>query len=101
MTISACPVAVVRAPAEAVWALLADPAGYGAFWDLRVRRVTPPGPAQPGQVVEGWPARGIVEAVDAARYQIRFSSRLPLGLVGLQVITCAPLDAASCRVTYG
>ena len=101
MDVSVCPVAVVHAPAEAVWALLDNPAGYGAFWDMRVRSVVPPGPAQPGQVVEGWPSRVTVAAVDAARYQIRFTTTLPLGLLGLNVITCTPLDAARCRVAFG
>jgi Polyketide cyclase / dehydrase and lipid transport len=101
MDVSVCPAAVVRAPVETVWALLADPAGYGAFWDMRVARVVPPGPARAGQVVEGWPARMIIDAVDAARRQIRFTTTLPLGLLALNVITCTPLDAASCRVTYG
>jgi hypothetical protein len=102
MIVSACPVAVVRAPAEAVWALLSNPAGYGAIWGIHIRRVVPPGPATAGQVIEAWPAlRATVEAVDAARYQIRFRARLPLGLGGLEAITCTPLDAASCRVAYG
>jgi hypothetical protein len=101
MEVSVCPMAVVHAPVEVVWALLTDPAGYGAFWDLRVRRVVPPGPARPGQVVEGRPARLTIEAVDAARHQIRYTATLPLGLTSLNVLTCTPLDPASCRVAFG
>ncbi|HEU5329651.1 MAG TPA: SRPBCC family protein [Thermomicrobiales bacterium] len=103
MDVSVCPMAVVRAPVETVWALLADPQGYGAFWDMRVDRVVPPGPARAGQVVEGWPARLTIDAVDAERRQIRFTTTLPrlFGLGALNVITCTPLDAARCRVAYG
>ena len=94
--------AVVRTPVETVWALLTNPAGYGPIWGIHIRRVVPPGPAQPGQVVEAWPALRLhVEAVDAAHYQIRFRGSLPLGLLGLESITCTPIDAASCRVAYG
>jgi hypothetical protein len=107
--VSVCPAAVVRAPVDTVWALLADPGRYGDFWDIHVTRVTPAGPARPGQVVAGWsrafgrrwPTRMAIEAVDADRQQIRFTTTLPLGLVALNVITCAPLGATTCRVQYG
>lgn len=109
MDVSVCPAAVVRAPAETVWALLADPQGYGAFWDIHVDRVTPAGPARPGQAIEGrgrglgrrLPLRFVIEAVDADRHQIQFVGALPLGLTSLNVITCTALDATSCRVQYG
>jgi hypothetical protein len=109
MDVSVCPAAVVRAPVSTVWALLTDPQSYGAWWDIRDARVTPAGPARPGQVVTGWagglgrrwPVRVAIEAVDAGRHQIRFAATLPLGLTSLNVLTCTPLDATRCRVQFG
>jgi len=109
MNVSVCPAAAVRAPVGTVWALLADPQQYGAWWDIHDAQTTPAGPARPGQVVEGWarglgrrwPVRVAIEAVDADRHQVRFAATLPLGLTSLNVITCTPLDAASCRVQFG
>ena len=109
MSVSVCPAAVVRAPVEAVWALLADPQRYDQWVDIHDVRVTPAGPAQPGQVVTGWsrglgrrwPVRVAIEAVDPGHHQIRYAAALPLGLGSLNVISCAPLDAASCRVQFG
>jgi uncharacterized protein YndB with AHSA1/START domain len=107
--LSVCPAAVVAAPAERVWALLADPAGYDRWWDAHTERIEPPGPARAGQVIHGWsrglgrrwPVRVTVEAVDAERRQLRFHTTLPLGLEMRNQIACAPLDAASCRVQFG
>jgi hypothetical protein len=39
----------VNAPIDVVWNLLTDPAGWTAFFDIRITRVVPPGPAVVGQ----------------------------------------------------
>ena len=33
MTVSVCPIAVVNAPPERIWALLSDPARFDLWWD--------------------------------------------------------------------
>ena len=37
MTVSLCPVAVVQAPPELIWALLSEPANYALWWDAEKR----------------------------------------------------------------
>ena len=109
MTLRACPTTVVRAPAERVWELLSEPANYGQWWDAQTRAITPAGPAQPGQRIEAetsavgrkWIVRIVVEGVDPAQRVIHLTTRLPLGITVENHIACVPLDAASCRVTFG
>jgi hypothetical protein len=109
MPISVCPAAVVAAPVEEVWALLMRPERYDQWLDIHTERVTPPGPATPGQVVSGWskalgrrwPVSMRIEHVDAEKHQMLLKTRLPLGVVGHNQISCARVDAASCRVQFG
>ena len=49
MGLRVCPAAIVAAPVEEVWSLLANPAKYGEWADARVERVVPEGPVTPGQ----------------------------------------------------
>lgn len=109
MAVSVCPAAVVAAPVENVWALLADPARYDRWWDARTFRIDPPGPAAPGQVVTAgaikarW-APGVtlrVVAVNPDKHQIQFVVSLPFGMTNHQTTTCTPIDATSCRVQFG
>jgi hypothetical protein len=109
MTVSVCPAALVAAPVETVWAVLMEPERYDDWWDAHIERVTPPGPAAPGQVLTAWSqALGkkwgvslVIEMVDPERHQLRFRSALPLGIGGLNLLSCAPVDASSCRVQFG
>jgi hypothetical protein len=109
MTISVCPVAKVEAPLERVWALLMAPESYSEWWDARTEHVEPPGAAAPGQVVRAssralgrrWPVTTRVEAVDAARHALDLRTTLPLGIVVANHILVQPLDARSCRVSFG
>jgi uncharacterized protein YndB with AHSA1/START domain len=109
MTTSLCPIATVNAPVERAWSLLADPAGYAAWWDAHTRAVLPPGPARPGQRVEAdsralgrsWDVTVIVQAVDEARHNLKLTTRLPLGITVYNSITCTPLDPSTCRVSFG
>jgi hypothetical protein len=109
MTLNVCPADTVQAPAERVWELLMQPAGYGRFWDLTVERVEPEGPATVGQTFTGWSralgrrwhVRGEIREVDAERRQILFHLSLPLALRSDNRITCVPIDARTCLVRYG
>jgi hypothetical protein len=109
MAHAVCPTDIVHAPVERVWALLTDPAGWGGFWDARVLGVEPAGPAGPGQRIllssGPWPARFRLTftftLVDAANHTLDLDIRLPFGIVNDEHLVCTPIDAASCRVTYG
>jgi hypothetical protein len=104
-----CPTDVVDAPIEVVWGLLTDPAGWGGFFDLRVRDVDPPGPAHVGQRLraESGPAflhlKVSVEftQIDASDHRLGVKVVLPLGVVVSEDMHLAPVKADRCRVTYG
>ncbi len=109
MVYAVCPTDIVHAPVERVWALLTDPASWGGFWDARVVRVEPAGAAAAGQRVllssGRWPARFRLTftftGVDAASHTLDLDIRLPFGIVNDEHLVVTPIDAASCRVTYG
>ncbi|HLH62261.1 MAG TPA: SRPBCC family protein [Ktedonobacteraceae bacterium] len=109
MVVSVCPVDTVAAPVEDVWEMLNRPARYGEWWDARVERVEPEGPATPGQHIymtspalgKRWDVRFVVKMVNPNRHQIQFDVTLPLGIVDHVTITCTPIDGRSCRVRYG
>ena len=109
MGFSVCPTAVVAAPAECVWDLLADPTSYDAWWDARTVRIVPAGPAAPGQVVyaktrglgKTWDVTLTARSVDPSRRQLHLRVALPLGVVNDNTITATALDAISCRVAFG
>jgi hypothetical protein len=101
MGFSICPIAVVAAPVETVWELLADPALYDAWWDAHTVRVEPEGKAKPGQVVYAktaglgrtWDVTLRVEAVDLAQHQVRLHIALPLGIISLAARRPRPFGA--------
>lgn len=109
MTLSVCPIAMVEAPAERVWAVLTNPAGYDAWWDARAERIAPPGPAAPGQVIVAHPkgagrlARITLRVVarDDARHTLDLHSEFPLGIALENHLVVQPLDARRCRLTFG
>jgi hypothetical protein len=109
MTVSVCPIATVAAPLDTVWAALTDPASYDEWWNAHAERIEPAGPAAPGQVVYStargfgrrWPVTTRVLAVDAERRALDLETALPLGITVHNHILCAPLDAATTRVTFG
>ena len=109
MSFSTCPLATINAPVERVWRLLSDPASYAFWWDAQTRSIAPAGPAQVGQEIDAqtralgkqWDVQIVVEMVDATRHQIALTTRLPLGITVYNHIACAPLDRATCRVTFG
>ena len=110
MAISTCPIAAVHAPAERVWDLLSEPANYDRWWEVQTRSITPAGSAQPGQRIEAqttalgrkWNVVSItVEHIDHVRRMIDLTTRLPFGITVHNHITCVPLDATTCRVSFG
>jgi len=106
MGLSVCPIAIVAAPVELVWANLVQWERYYEWADVRVVRLDPDGPATVGQtIVFGPKAIGRilhftfkVEAVKPEKHQIAAHVFFPFGLQEKPTITCTPIDAASCRV---
>jgi len=104
-----CPIAVVHAPAERVWDLLSEPTNYAQWWDAQTRAIMPAGSAQPGQCIAAqttalgrrWNVNMSVKHIDHARRVIDFTTRLPFGITVHNHITCVPLDATTCRVSFG
>jgi uncharacterized protein YndB with AHSA1/START domain len=109
MSVSVCPIAVIAAPIERVWALVVDPAQWAHWADASLDHVEPPGPACPGQtfVVSSvgfgrrWRFHFTVDAVDEAGYRLRVTARFPFGMVEHTQIGCVAVDEATCRVTFG
>jgi len=109
MAFSTCPIAVVHAPAERVWDLLSEPANYAQWWDAQTRAITPAGSAQPGQRIEAhttalgrqWNVNITVERIDRTGRVIDLTTRLPFGIAVHNHIACAPIDATTCRVSFG
>lgn len=109
MSVYVCPITVIGAPLERVWALLANPSSYDLWWDARTDAIAPEGPAQPGQTVYAhthafgrrWKVTTVVELVDAARHTIQFTTTLPFGIVGHNQLVCTALDGDSTRVRFG
>ena len=74
MRVSVCPIAVIVAPLERVWELLANPSSYDSWWDAHTDVIVPEGPDQAGQTVYAhtyalgrrWNVTTVVEHLDAA-----------------------------------
>jgi hypothetical protein len=109
MVVSVCPVAIVAAPVEDVWELLAQPSNYDRWWDAHLVRSVPEGPATPGQVSyattrafgKQWDVTFVVKSINHDRYQIRLDVTLPFGIIDHATLICTPVNAVSCRVQYG
>lgn len=105
---SACPSTTVAAPIEVVWDLLTTPAGYGAWVNARVTRVSPPGPACAGQEVTlrrlarggRWMMRLTIECVDADARTVALRAALPLGVRLQERISCIAV-AGGTRIQFG
>lgn len=109
MSLSVCPIAVVRASPEAIWRVLANPETYTDWTDAVVGRIVPSGPAQAGQRVEGYtrvlgvklPVRIEVNGVDANSRTLDLTTHVPFGVTVKNHITVHPLNAGSCQVSFG
>lgn len=109
MSLSVCPIAVVAAPVELVWANLVQWERYPDWAGVQAERIEPPGPAGAGQSITfGGKFLGRtlrfsfkIEAIDPLRHQLDLHAFFPLGLQEKPHISCFPIDASSCRVQYG
>jgi hypothetical protein len=109
MSVSVCPIAVIAAPLDRVWAMLADPSRYDLWWDAHTDVIVPQGPVQPGQTVYAhtygfgrrWTVTTVVEQIDAARHCIQLTTTLPLGIIGHNQLMATAVDGASTRVAFG
>jgi hypothetical protein len=110
MRISTCPTAIVNAPVEQVWGLLANPVQYDLWWEVRTRSIVPEGPAQPGQQIFGqasflgrqWDVAHLtVQAIEPEKRQIDVLTHLRFGISIHNHITCQPLDSRHTRVSFG
>jgi hypothetical protein len=108
MPIISCPTGLVRAPIDVVWKLLTDPAGWPTFFDIRVTRIVPLGPAVVGQQIFGESGPRILRLavaleyteIDAARRQIGLNIQLPLGITVRENVSCTAVGDSRCRVNY-
>jgi hypothetical protein len=108
MTDVSCPTDIVNAPLAVVWALLTDPAGWANFFDIRIIRIDPPGPAAVGQRIyaESGPRYlhlGVTleyTDIDAARRAIGLNVQLPLRITVREDLTCSFVTETQCRVSY-
>ena len=107
MNYASCPTAVVNAPADVVWRLLTEPAGWEGFYDVRITNVVPPGPAVIGQRIYGETGRYLrfrlqfeFLKVDPAHHVLVFAVRLPFGISVREDMDCIPLNPTQCRVNY-
>jgi hypothetical protein len=108
VTVASCPTDVVNAPIEIVWELLNDPLGWGAFYDLRIIRVEPPGLATMGQRIFAesgprWLHLGVTilyTAIDEPRRSLELEVRMPLGITAKEELECSVINDRQCRVNY-
>jgi hypothetical protein len=108
MGFNICPAAIVAAPVESVWEILSDTTLYEQWWEMRAERIVPEGKAVPGQMIylatsglgRKWVMTLRIETVNPEKHQILFHGEL-LGGITHNSITCAAIDADTCRVQYG
>ncbi len=109
MGLNVCPAAIVAAPVDTVWELLADPLRYSEWSDGHVESVVPEGLISVGQsfyviskaLGRTWSVSMSVEKVNEQKHQLGIYVVFPLGLQLRQHTSCTPIDANSCRVQYG
>ena len=107
-TLTNCPTALVEAPVEVVWELITDPAAWSSFYDLRVKRIEPPGLAKAGQRVFAesgprWLHLAVTltfTAIDIAQRNLELVVQLPMAIVVREKLGCQRINAIQCRVSY-
>jgi len=105
MSVSTCPIAVINAPIERVWELLAEPANYDLWWDAKTQSILPEGRAQAGQRVHaragGFSIFLTVDGVDESKHKIDFTTGFPFGITGFNHLTCTALPDSTTQVSFG
>ena len=105
MSVSVCPVDVVDAPMETVWAFLSQPANYDLWWDAQTRAIVPEGPAHPGQKIyaraSGLKITVTVRGSDDSGHRLHLTTKFPFGITVENHIACTPLENGSCQVSFG
>ncbi len=105
MSVSTCPIAVINAPIERVWELLAEPANYDLWWDAKTRSIVPEGRAHAGQKVfakaGGFNIFLTIDGVDEFKHQIHYTSKFPFGITGFNHLTCTTLPNSTTQVSFG
>jgi hypothetical protein len=104
----ACPTEVVAAPVDVVWRLLTDFSGWGDFYDVRVKRVEPVGPAVVGQTMTGeagprWLHLRVwfrFTRLDPESHELEIDASFPFAVSVHEILDCVPLDEGRCRVNY-
>jgi hypothetical protein len=88
--------------------LLTDLSGWGRFYNVRVTRVDPPGPAAKGQRMLGesgprWLHLCVsfeFTLIDEPQHKFELDARFPLGITVHEELDCVPLEGGRCRVNY-
>ncbi len=109
MGLSVCPIAIVAAPVDLVWANLTQWERYAGWAGVTAERQDPVGPATAGQTIyfggkavgRDWHFTFRVEDIDPDKHQLGLYVTFPFGLGERPHITCTPIDATTCRVQYG
>src|SRR5258707_15157775 len=109
MSLSVCPIAIVEAPVEEVWAFLAEPANYALWWEAQTRSITPEGHARAGQKIFAqlsglgmhWDMQVIVQGVDESGHLLHLKTMLPFGITVYNHITCTALPNSTTQVSFG
>jgi hypothetical protein len=105
---TSCPTALVNAPIGRVWRLLTEPAGWGAFFDMRLIRIDPPGTAATGQLIQGESGPRLLHLrvtiefteINLAERKLGMHVRLPLGITVRENLSCSAVSETQCRVNY-
>ena len=100
---------MIRSLAARVWALLAQPATYDTWWEVKTDAIIPPGPAQPRQQIRAHgralgrdrPIEIRVIAVDQVRRQLELFSSFPFGIALHNDIRVGAVDAETAQVSFG
>jgi ligand-binding SRPBCC domain-containing protein len=109
MSVNVCPIAIVEAPVERVWQLLADANNYGLWWGAETWVFESAGPAKAGQRISArtralgkdWYVRITVASIDADKRVLELTTQLPFGITAHNHIVCVTLDKQRCRVSFG
>ena len=108
MSVTACPIETVAAPAEVVWSVLSRPEAIDRWADAKLVRAIPEGPLAAGQRIElsAGPLGAFrvwwdIKEVAPAEGRIRMLVTLPFGVLNDETITWMPLGPDRCRVQFG